>query len=315
MAVHVVTGGAGFIGSHITDALIARGDNVIVLDNLSTGKAENLSGAGPSVDLRQVDLATETNLERHLARVDTVFHQAAIPSVPRSISEPLASHQANITATLRLLVACRDAGVGRVVYASSSAVYGDDPTLPKREDMVAEPTSPYGAQKYFGEVYAHVFGQSFGLGTVSLRYFNVFGPRQDASSEYSGVFARFIPAVLDARPPTIYGDGLQTRDFVFVDDVVRANLRAAEAEGAPGRAFNVASGKETTVQEVLDKTLSLTGSQVEPVHEDPRIGDIRHSLADISNARETLGWNPSVLFKAGLEQTIDWYRKEVSSEK
>ena len=315
MAVHVVTGGAGFIGSHITDALIARGDKVIVLDNLSTGKAGNLSDAGSSVDLRQVDLATETNLERHLARVDTVFHQAAIPSVPRSISEPLASHRANVTATLSLLVACRDAGVGRVVYASSSAVYGDDPTLPKHEDMAPAPMSPYGAQKYFGEVYANVFWQSFGLEAVSLRYFNVFGPRQDASSEYSGVFARFIPAVLDTHPPTIYGDGLQTRDFLFVDDVVRANLCAAEAERAPGRAFNVASGKETTVREVLDETLSLTGSQVEPVHEDSRIGDIRHSLADISNARETLGWSPSIPFKAGLEQTIDWYGKEMSSGK
>ena len=234
MAVHVVTGGAGFIGSHITDALIARGDKVIVLDNLSTGKAGNLSDTGSSVDFRQVDL-TETNLERHLARVDTVFHQAAIPSVPRSISEPLASHKANITATLSLLVACRDAGVRRVVYASSSAVYGDDPTLPKHEDMAPAPMSPYGAQKYFGEVYANVFWRSFGLEAVSLRYFNVFGPRQDASSEYRGVFARFIPTVLEARPPTIYGDGLQTRDFVFVDDVVRANLRAAEAEGCPGK--------------------------------------------------------------------------------
>ena len=311
MAVHVVTGGAGFIGSHLSEALLRRGDKVIVLDNFSTGKPENLRSVEASLELRPVDLVTEVGLQKHLAGVDTVFHQAAIPSVPRSISEPVASHEANLSATLNLLVACRDAGVRRVVYASSSAIYGENRTLPKREDMPAEPMSPYGAQKFCGEVYAQVFWQSMGLETVSLRYFNVFGPRQDASSEYSGVFARFIPSILEARIPTIYGDGLQTRDFVYVTDVVQANLQAARAEGAAGGVFNVASGTGVTVRTVFEETRDLTGSTVEAIQGAPRKGDIRHSRADISRAREILGWTPSVTFTEGLERTTEWYRGEI----
>ena len=313
MAVHVVTGGAGFIGSHIAEALVERGDKVVVLDNLSTGKPENLRGVEKSIEFRKLDLVREASLEQHLVGVDTVFHQAAIPSVPRSISDPLASHEANVSATLRLLVACRDAGVRRVVYASSSAVYGDNPVLPKFEDMPAEPISPYGAQKYLGEVYAQLFWSSYGLETVSLRYFNVFGPRQDASSDYSGVFAKFIPAVLEARVPTIYEDGLQTRDFVYVADVVAANLRAAEARRGAGQIFNIASGQEVTVKAVFEATRALTGQNVEAIHAAARAGDIRHSRADISRAREILDWSPSVTFPEGLERTIEWYRKESKS--
>ena len=313
MAVHVVTGGAGFIGSHIAEALVERGDKVVVLDNLSTGKPENLRGVEKSIEFRKLDLVREASLEQHLVGVDTVFHQAAIPSVPRSISDPLASHEANVSATLRLLVACRDAGVRRVVYASSSAVYGDNPVLPKFEDMPAEPISPYGAQKYLGEVYAQLFWSSYGLETVSLRYFNVFGPRQDASSDYSGVFAKFIPAVLEARVPTIYEDGLQTRDFVYVADVVAANLRAAEARRGAGQIFNIASGQEVTVKAVFEETRALTGQNVEAIHAAARAGDIRHSWADISRAREILNWSPSVTFPEGLERTIEWYRKESKS--
>ncbi len=313
MAVHVVTGGAGFIGSHIAEALVERGDKVVVLDNLSTGKPENLRGVEKSIEFRKLDLVREASLEQHLVGVDTVFHQAAIPSVPRSISDPLASHEANVSATLRLLVACRDAGVRRVVYASSSAVYGDNPVLPKFEDMPAEPISPYGAQKYLGEVYAQLFWSSYGLETVSLRYFNVFGPRQDASSDYSGVFAKFIPAVLEARVPTIYEDGLQTRDFVYVADVVAANLRAAEARRGVGQIFNIASGQEVTVKAVFEETRALTGQNVEAIHAAARAGDIRHSRADISRAREILNWSPSVTFPEGLERTIEWYRKEAKS--
>jgi UDP-glucose 4-epimerase len=311
LAIHVVTGGAGFIGSHIAEALVGRGDKVIVLDNLSTGKARNLQDAQAALELRRVDLVTEGSLEKHLVGVDTVFHLAAIPSVPLSISDPVASHETNITASLKLLIACRDAGVRRVIFASSSAVYGDNPTLPKREDMPAEPISPYGAQKYLGEIYAQVFWRNFGLETVSLRYFNVFGPRQDASSEYSGVFAKFIPSVLQERIPRIYGDGLQTRDFVYVTDVVRANLRASAAEGAAGGVFNIASGGVVTVRKVFDETRALTGKNVEVIHEPPRKGDIRHSEADISRARDILDWTPKIAFSEGLERTSEWYRGEL----
>ena len=235
MAVFVVTGGAGFVGSHIVEALSRCGEQVVVLDNFSTGKRENLTGFESGIDVRDVDLASEPRLADHLADVDTVFHQAAIPSVSRSVKDPLTSHEANVNGTMNLLVACRDARVRRVVYASSSSVYGDSPTLPKTEDMPASPISPYGAQKYFGEVYMQVFWRAFGLETVSLRYFNVFGPRQDASSEYSGVLAKFIPAAIRGVRPVIYGDGLQSRDFTYVSNVVEANLQAAVAEGGGGR--------------------------------------------------------------------------------
>jgi nucleoside-diphosphate-sugar epimerase len=317
LSVHVVTGGGGFIGSHIVHALVERGETVVVLDNFSTGKRSNLSECQTSVDIREVDLATAEDLPGHFAGVDTVFHQAAIPSVPRSVSEPVACHEANLTATLKVLDACRLTGVRRVVYASSSAVYGDNPSLPKREETSPEPVSPYGAQKYFGEVYARLFWNSFELETVSLRYFNVFGPRQDPSSAYSGLFARFVPALLRGESPTIYGDGEQSRDFVYVSDVVRANLCAASVEGVGGEVFNVATGEAVTVNSVLETTQQVTGRMLAPRHEPRRAGDILHSRADISRAREILDWTPRVGLREGLGLTVDWYREnmeEVASD-
>ena len=310
MSIHVVTGGAGFIGSHIAEALVARGDSVRVLDNFVTGTPRNVASFASRIDLRDVDVATDAGLVDHLAGVDTVFHQAALPSVPRSIQDPVRSHEANVNATLNLLVASRSAGVRRVVYASSSSIYGDSPTLPKREDMPACPLSPYGGQKYFAEVYTQVFWRTFGLETVALRYFNVFGPRQDASSPYTGVLALFIPAALEGRRPTIYGDGQQSRDFMYVANIVDANLTASTAEGVAGEVFNVASGDRITVTETLAQIKSIIGSDIEPIHADARSGDILHSQADVSKARDRLGWTPSVSFPEGLERTIDWYRSQ-----
>lgn len=311
LATHVVTGGAGFIGSHIVGALAARGDRVIALDDLSTGHRENLGGIGGNVELREVDLAAADGLETHLTGVDTVFHQAAIPSVPFSLEDPYRSHRANVDATLKLLLACRAAGVRRVVYASSCALYGDSPVLPKREDMAASPVSPYGAQKYFSELYMQVFWRAWGLETVSLRYFNVFGPRQDASSPYSGVIARFIPAVLRRQRPVIYGDGQQSRDFVYVENVVEANLLASSVSGIGGEVFNIAPGRDISVSETLTEILDITGERITPVHEPARGGDILHSRADVTQARERLGWTPSISFREGLRRTVDWYRKSL----
>lgn len=308
MGSYVVTGGAGFIGSHIAARLVESGEHVIILDDFSTGKAENLQGMDTLLDVRRVDLATDP-IEEHLAGVDTVFHQAAISSVPISVKDPIASHEANVNGTLNLFVACRDAGVRRVVYASSASVFGDDPILPKCEDMVPKPMSPYGAQKYFGEVYAEVFWRVFGLETIGLRYFNVFGPRQDASSPYSGVLARFIPAVLNGQRPIIYGDGLQSRDFTFVSNVVDANLKASKVDRVAGEVFNIADGDKITINEVLDEIKSLIGSQVEPIFESARPGDILHSQADPSKAQRLLDWKSSITFRQGLEKTINWYRE------
>ena len=314
MPVFAVTGGAGFIGSHIAEALSRRGDTVRVLDNFSTGKRKNLETFESRVDVREVDLAVDARLADHLHSVDYVIHQAAIPSVPRSMKDPLTSHAANVTGTLNLLVACREAGVRRVIYASSSSLYGESEVLPKHEEMAPAPMSPYGGQKLFGEVYCQVFWRAYGLETVSLRYFNVFGPRQDASSPYSGVLARFIPAVIEGRQPIIYGDGLQSRDFTYVSNVVHANIKACTADGVAGQAFNIACGDRITVNEILGEIKALTGSDVEPIHEDPRPGDIRHSQADITEAREKMGWEPVASFGEGLKPTIDWYREELSSQ-
>jgi UDP-glucose 4-epimerase len=310
---YVVTGGAGFIGSHLAEALVNRGDAVVVLDDLSSGKPENLAHLGSSVDLRRLDLSARTGLARHLAGVDTVFHQAAIPSVPASVEDPIRSHDVNVGGTLNLLSACRDAGVRRVVYASSCALYGDDPALPKQEDMPARPLSPYGAQKYIGEVYMRAFWRTYGLETVSLRYFNVFGPRQDAGSEYSGVIARFMTAVLNGKPPVVYGDGTQTRDFVYVANVVEANLKASKSPEAPGEVFNVATGERTAIAVILAEIGRITGQNPDPLFRSSRPGDIFHSGADIARARSILGWAPAVPVREGLERTIEWYRRAHSS--
>src|SRR5207253_199105 len=277
MSVYVVTGGGGFIGSHIVEELLRRNETVRVIDNFSTGKHENVDPFADEIEIIEADIADAKNLAQFLKGTDYVIHQAAIPSVPKSILDPVKSHHANVNGTLRLLEACREAKVKRVVYASSSSLYGDSPTLPKHEGMLPNPLSPYGAQKLFGEIYCQVFWKAYGLETVSLRYFNVFGPRQDATSQYSGVLALFIPAILQGRRPTIYGDGLQSRDFTYVQNVVEANLLACTTTGVAGDAFNIACGDRITVNSMLQQINKITGKDIAPIYGDPRPGDIKHS--------------------------------------
>src|ERR1051325_9149525 len=297
MSVYVVTGGGGFIGSHIVEELLRRNETVTVIDNFSTGKRENVQTFANRAKIIEADLAEAKDLAQFLKGADYVIHQAAIPSVPKSIIDPVKSHQANVNGTLQILLACRDAGVKRVVYASSSSLYGDSPTLPKHEAMMPNPLSPYGAQKLFGEMYCQVFTKAYGLETVSLRYFNVFGPRQDATSQYSGVLALFIPAVLQGRRPTIYGDGLQSRDFPYVKNVVEANLLACTASGVAGEVFNVACGDRITVNSMLQHINKITGKDIAPHYAEARVGDIKHSQAEITRAREHLGYEPKVSFE------------------
>lgn len=310
MAVYVVTGGGGFIGSHIVEELLRRNQTVRVIDNFSTGKRENLR-AFQAAQLIEADISQDKNLIEYLKGADYVIHQAAIPSVPKSIIDPVRSHQANVNGTLQLLLAARDAGVKRVVYASSSSLYGDSPTLPKHEGMMPNPLSPYGAQKLFAEMYCQVFTKTYKLETVSLRYFNVFGPRQDATSQYSGVLALFIPAVLEGRRPTIYGDGLQSRDFTYVKNVVHGNLLACTAPGVGGQVFNVACGDRITVNSMLQQINKITGKDIQPIYAENRAGDIKHSQADITRAKELLGYEPKASFEEGLRHTIEWYRENL----
>jgi nucleoside-diphosphate-sugar epimerase len=313
MAVYVVTGGGGFIGSHIVEELIRRRETVRVIDNFSTGKRENVQAFTNDAEIIEADIAEGKNLADLFRNVDYVIHQAAIPSVPKSILDPVKSHHANVNGTLNVLVAARAAGVKRVVYASSSSLYGDSPTLPKHEGMLPNPLSPYGAQKLFGEMYCQVFTKAYALETVSLRYFNVFGPRQDATSQYSGVLALFIPAVLQGRRPTIYGDGLQSRDFTYVKNVVEANLLACTVPGVGGQVFNIACGDRITVNSMLQQINQLTGKDISPIHADPRAGDIKHSQAEITRARNLLGYEPKISFQDGLRHTIEWYRKNLAT--
>jgi len=312
MAVYVVTGGGGFIGSHIVENLVRQRHTVKVIDNFSTGKRENVAPFKNDAEIIDVDIAETKNLPQFLKGAEYVIHQAAIPSVPKSILDPLKSHHANVNGTLNLLLASRDAGVKRVVYASSSSLYGDSPTLPKHEGMMPNPLSPYGAQKLFAEMYCQVFTKAYGLETVSLRYFNVFGPRQDSTSQYSGVLALFIPAVLQGQRPTIYGDGLQSRDFTYVQNVVEANLLACEVPGVAGQVFNVACGERITVNGMLQQINKVVGVDISPVYAAPRSGDIKHSQADITRAREHLGYEPKVSFEEGLRATVEWYRKNLA---
>jgi len=312
MAVYVVTGGAGFIGSHIVEELLRRNETVRVIDNFSTGKWENVEPFEGSAEIIEADIAEGKNLPGFLKGADYVIHQAAIPSVPKSILDPVRSHHANVNGTLQLLNASREANVKRIVYASSSSVYGDSPTLPKHEGMMPNPLSPYGAQKLFAEIYCQVFSRAYGLETVSLRYFNVFGPRQDSTSQYSGVLALFIPAVLQNKRPTIYGDGLQSRDFTYVQNVVAANLQACTVPVVAGQVFNVACGDRITVNSMLQQINKITAKDIAPIYADPRPGDIKHSQADITRAKEHLGYQPKVSFEEGLRNTIEWYRKSLS---
>ncbi len=311
MSNYAVTGGAGFIGSHIVEELIRRKQSVKVIDNFSTGKRENLIPFAQGIEVINADLSQATGLTAMFSGVDYVIHQAAIPSVPKSILDPVSSHNANVNGTFNVLVAARDAGVKRVVYASSSSLYGDSPTLPKDELMLPKPLSPYGAQKLFGEIYGQVFTRAFGLETVALRYFNVFGPRQDASSQYSGVLAKFIPAVLKGQRPVIYGDGLQSRDFTYVRNVVEANLLACTVPGIGGEAFNIACGDRITVNDMLTQINRITGRNLAAIYGETRPGDIKHSQADIRKAESEMNYKPLVSFSDGLKSTVEWYAKEL----
>ena len=307
MALYLVTGGAGFIGSHLAEELVRRGEGVRVVDNLSTGNRQNLAHL-PGVELIVGDLADLYVARQAAAGIDFVLHQAAIPSVPRSVADPVTSNHSNIDATLNVLVAARDAGVKRFVYAGSSSAYGDTPTLPKQEDMPANPLSPYALQKLVGEQYGALFHALYGFDAVTIRYFNVFGPRQDPSSPYSGVISLFISALVDGRQPTIYGDGEQTRDFTYVANVVDGVLRACHAPAVGGQTVNVATGGRISLNELFRTLRELTGSAVEPVYATARPGDVKHSQADIGRARALLGYEPAVGLREGLQRTLDWYR-------
>lgn len=310
MAIYLVTGGGGFIGSALARAILTLGHEVRVLDNFATGKRENLLEIRDRISLYEADVCSLESLRQPFQGVDYVLHEAALPSVPRSMKDPLSSNRVNVEGTLNVLLAARDAGVKRVVYAASSSAYGDTPTLPKVETMAPNPISPYGVTKLTGEYYAQVFTQAYGLETVSLRYFNVFGPRQDPSSPYSGVLSQFITAVLTGERPTIYGDGQQSRDFTYVDNVVEANLLACSAPQASGKVINIATARRETLNEVLSTLGRIVGRKVEAVYAPPRSGDILHSLADIQQARELLGYEPKVKFEEGLQRTVEWYRTQ-----
>jgi len=305
----LVTGGAGFIGSHIASALASGGARVRVIDDLSTGYRENLDEITGDLDFVQGSLADEASLAKAIEDVELVFHEAAIPSVPRSIENPRQTHIASVESTFSLLLAAREHKVRRVVYAASSSAYGDQPTLPKVETMLPEPLSPYAVAKLVGEHYCQVFTRVYGLETVSLRYFNVFGPRQDPSSQYSGVVSRFISDLLGGNRPVIYGDGEQSRDFTYIQNVVDANVKAAESTKGVGQVVNIANGERISLNQLLDELKSLTGKpDVVADYQKPRAGDVKHSLADITRARQLLGFEPRVGLRPGLELTIDWWK-------
>jgi nucleoside-diphosphate-sugar epimerase len=311
----LVTGGAGFIGSHIAAALAESGARVRIIDDLSTGYRENIAEIGGEIDFVQGSITDEKVLHRALQSVELIFHEAAIPSVPRSIEKPVETHRASVDATFSLLLGARDHKVRRVIYAASSSAYGNQPELPKREDMQPDPLSPYAVAKLVGELYCQVFTRVYGLETVSLRYFNVFGPRQDPSSQYSGVISRFISALLGQQQPVIYGDGQQSRDFTYVSNVVAANLRAAEAAHAAGRVINIASGERVTINDLLDRVKKLTGqTNVRAEHAASRAGDVRDSLADLTLARSLLGYQPRIGLEEGLRLTIEWWKTSRFSE-
>jgi len=311
---YLITGGAGFIGSNIAHELIKRGEDVRIIDNFSTGNKVNVSDIEDKIELIDGDIRDFWTVQQVLEGIDYVLHQAALPSVPRSISNPLTSNSVNIDGTLNLLEASRQVGVKRFVMASSSSVYGDTPKLPKKEDMPTDPLSPYAVTKLTNEKYCKVFYELYGLETVCLRYFNIFGPRQDPKSEYAAVIPKFITALLDGRQPIVFGDGEQSRDFTFISNAVDANLLAAKSISAPGKYYNIACGAQYTLNALLDMLREIIGSDIQAMYTSPNQGDIKHSFADISYARTDLSFNPKMDFKAGLKKTVEWFTTLQSSQ-
>jgi UDP-N-acetylglucosamine/UDP-N-acetylgalactosamine 4-epimerase len=309
MASYLVTGGAGFIGSHLVEELLRRGQKVRVLDNFSTGKRENLHGLMDQIELIEGDIRSYHIVREAVQGIDFVLHQGALPSVPRSINDPITTNEVNVGGTLNVLDASKDAGVKRVVYASSSSVYGPDPELPVREGMTPQPVSPYAVAKLTGEKYCHVFSRVYGLETVALRYFNIFGPRQDPNTQYSAFIPKFVVGIMNGQSLTIDGDGEQAKDFTYVSNVVEANLLALEAEGVSGEVFNVGCGQSTSVNEVVGHIRQISNSQGEISYGPSRTGDVPRSMADISKAREKLGYKPQVLLREGLEHVALWFSK------
>jgi nucleoside-diphosphate-sugar epimerase len=304
----LVTGGAGFIGSNICKKLVSQGCFVRIIDNLLTGKKSNLQDFIDKIEFIEADMGDEKVARSAMKDIDIVLHQGALPSVPRSVEDPAATHRHCVDATFTLLLAARDAGIKRFVFASSSSVYGDTPTMPKVETMPLMPLSPYAVGKLVGEYYCSVFYKVFGLETISLRYFNVFGPHQDPTSQYAAAIPAFVTAILKDKPPTVFDDGEQSRDFTYVDNVVDANLLAARAEHTTGDVLNIACGQAVTVNETIEAINAIVGKNIKPIYTDPRPGDIKHSLADISKAEKLIGFKPDVTFKQGLELAINWYR-------
>ncbi len=311
----LVTGGAGFIGSNLTEALLQRGHFVRVLDDFSTGKRENLifDKAYPSLEIIEGDIRDLSTCQKAVQGMEYVFHQGALPSVQRSVEDPGTSNAVNVGGTLNILLAAREKGVKRVMYASSSSIYGDTPTLPKHEEMPSNPLSPYALQKYIGEQYCRLFYQLYGLETISLRYFNIFGPKQDPSSLYSAVIPKFIDALLQGHPPIIFGDGEQSRDFTYIENVVQANLLAMSAEHLHGEAINIACGKRISLNQLSNVLKEILGSKLSPIYQAPRKGDVKHSLADIRKGKEIINYEPKVGIETGLKKTVDFFRDHKKS--
>jgi UDP-glucose 4-epimerase len=309
LTLYLITGGAGFIGSNIALYLVKKGEKVRILDNFSTGRLENLSPIIDKIDLIEGDIRDAEICEKASKGVDYILHQAALPSVPRSIEDPKTTNEVNITGTLNILIAALKNKVKRVIYASSSSIYGDSPILPKKEDMKPDPLSPYALSKLTGEYYCKIFYQIYGLRTVVLRYFNVFGPRQDPNSQYAAVIPKFIKAILEGKKLIIFGDGEQTRDFTYIDNVIKANILATQKENACGKVFNIASQKSITVNQLVKSLNMILGTEIEPIYTESRPGDVKHSLADISLAKDILEYSPEIQFNEGLKRTIAWFKK------
>jgi len=307
----LVTGGAGFIGSNISRKLVSEGCFVRVLDNLLTGKKSNLADITDKIDFIEADMGDEKVARKAMADIDVVLHQGALPSVPKSVDDPAATHRHCVDATFTLLLAARDAGIKRFVYAASSSAYGDTPTLPKVETMPVNPLSPYAVAKLVGEYYCAVFYKVFGLETISLRYFNVFGPYQDPTSQYAAAIPAFVTAILKDESPTVFGDGRQSRDFTYIDNVVEANLLAARVKHTAGEVINIACGQAVTVNGVIDVINELAGKNIKPIYDQPRPGDVKHSLADISLAKKVIGYRPAIQFPEGFKKAIGWYRENL----